>query len=507
VTAALPVFPALPYGFPIKWTPTLKTTIGTASSGREARLNNQPSALHQFELVFEELRDQTQNAIPFAELAGFTQYMQLCQLWLGMYGRFGLFYFDAPWDDSRTDQLIGTGDGTTTGFVVSRTVGIGAVTITEFVGGLNTVINVKIAGVPTSAYTVSGNAIILNTAPSLGAAITATFSFYYVCRFMEDNQDFEEFYKDRWTVNSLKFRSITLGGNGYISGGGVGAAALPFPPGPPITVAGSTYGMIVVEKNLPIPPDGEPQTIATSLSNAPLAPPAVGQYKPTVSGLLLTTTTTNTFIVLFISAEKGTGPPWPAVSSITTTSGLVFTKHYQDQDLYNSSAFSGLFYADVEIWAAPAAAALTNELITVNFNVAVRSAVMYGMAFNLINAASPWDPNPGLPAVLKNTSTTSLVPRLSDIATSNPRGVLLAFCVNYNNPVVTQAVSPSPGFTYGNGDCAGAFILRVGSNTIGSWNTANGQYMITTVPQSGLFVTTSIGVPSSFFIILALTAN
>ncbi len=46
------------------------------------------------------------------------------------------------------------------------------------------------------------------TAPPAGTAITADFTFAYICRFLDDQADFENFMKGLWQVSSLKFRSV-----------------------------------------------------------------------------------------------------------------------------------------------------------------------------------------------------------------------------------------------------------------------------------------------------------
>jgi hypothetical protein len=204
----IPVFPALPWDFPIVFTPNFKTIIGKGPSDREVRLNNQVYALWDIELTFPQLKDQTQNQTPYEPFDGFTQYQQLCQLWLSMYGKAGIFYFLAPWDNSRANQPIGTGDGATTTFTVYRTWGQPPASITEPVGGVQAVISVTVGGTPVSGYSFSRNKITFSTPPANGEAIVMTFSFYYLCKFMANEQDYEEFSKDRWTVKSLKFRSI-----------------------------------------------------------------------------------------------------------------------------------------------------------------------------------------------------------------------------------------------------------------------------------------------------------
>ncbi len=232
-------FPPVPQGFPAKWSPTFKTVVGLSSSGREVRWPNQQVSLWQFELLFEVLRDQTQNQIPYGPLLGFTDYMKLCQHWLMMYGRFNLFFFDAPWDNSRANQLIGVGDGTTHGFVAYRSYGFGATEITEFVGQLNAVSAVYLDGISQSpsSYIVEGNAIVFSTPPAVGVHIAADFSFYYLCHFLDEKQDFEEFFKNYWQVTSLKFRSVNLGGTGFVSNAGTNGD-VPLPVAAGVLVAG-----------------------------------------------------------------------------------------------------------------------------------------------------------------------------------------------------------------------------------------------------------------------------
>jgi len=200
----------LPYGFPIKIRPTFKTTIGVVSSGREVRWGNQTQGLWEIELLFEVLRDQTQNQTVYSENANITNYMQLCQFFLMNYGQLGVFLFDAFWDNSRTAQPIGTGDGVTTEFTAIRTWGVSGGYLNEYVGAINNITEVTLDGnmTGTDTYTFSGNTLIFNTPPANDVAIAMTFSFYYLCSFITDAQDFEEFYKNIWQVGSLKFRSI-----------------------------------------------------------------------------------------------------------------------------------------------------------------------------------------------------------------------------------------------------------------------------------------------------------
>ena len=211
------IFPALPRGFPIKVTPTMDTIIGTTKSLREMRVAQRLVPLWDIEILFEGLKDQTQNQVAYAPFAGFEQYEEIVQTWLMMYGQTNVFAFDCPWDNSRLNQPIGIGDGTTHLFTIYRTWGVAPNATLAPIGVINQALDVSVNGVtvsPTLYYT-SGNRLYFVSAdghfhpPVAGGVITMTMTFYYLCRFLEDEQDFEEFSKNRWTVPSLKFRAVS----------------------------------------------------------------------------------------------------------------------------------------------------------------------------------------------------------------------------------------------------------------------------------------------------------
>ena len=206
----IPVFPPLPAGFPVKLSVVMDTTLGTTKSLREMRVAQQTFPLWDLELPFEELLDQTQNQILYSPFMGFQQYEELVQTFLMMYGQTGIFAFNAPWDYSRTDQYIAIGDGITMDFPIFRTWATGSVATAAPIGMVDTVTNVKLNGavVDPTLYVLSRSYIHFSTPPTNGETITMTLSFYYLCRFVADEQDYDEFSKNRWTVPSLKFRAV-----------------------------------------------------------------------------------------------------------------------------------------------------------------------------------------------------------------------------------------------------------------------------------------------------------
>jgi hypothetical protein len=59
-----------------------------------------------------------------------------------------------------------------------------------------------------SGWKVSGNVITFDAAPASGVVISADFSYGFLCRFLEDTLDFEEFMDNLWSLKSLKFRQV-----------------------------------------------------------------------------------------------------------------------------------------------------------------------------------------------------------------------------------------------------------------------------------------------------------
>lgn len=56
-------------------------------------------------------------------------------------------------------------------------------------------------------YTLEHNYVVFDSAPASGT-ISASFQFFYVCRFLEDEMDFEKFADKLWSLQTCEFMSI-----------------------------------------------------------------------------------------------------------------------------------------------------------------------------------------------------------------------------------------------------------------------------------------------------------
>jgi len=205
--ADIGVFPSLPgLAWSVTKTPTFQTRIQRAVSGRELRALDYPYPLWQFTLVFDLLRDNP--AAGYDELRTLMGFFMLCQ------GAFGTFLFRDPSDDRVTGQQLGIGNASTTVFQLQRAMGsaLPGGGFLEPIVAPDVVSKVYLDGVTQSPvnYGADPNTGLLtfNTAPGSGRIITADYSYYFRCRFIDDAYAFENFMFQLWQLKRLTFISV-----------------------------------------------------------------------------------------------------------------------------------------------------------------------------------------------------------------------------------------------------------------------------------------------------------
>lgn len=195
------VFPSLPgIAWNVVRTPTWQTRTQVSVSGREVRQADWATPRYTWSLDYDFLRSDPS----FGELQtllGFFNKMQ---------GSFGTFLYTDDDDHAATSQQIGIGDGTTVTFPLIRAFG-GYI---EPINRVNTVSSVTVAGSaasPTINYDAgieSGSSLTFLSPPAAGAAIIASFTYYWRCRFSNDTTDFTKFLYGLSSVSGLKFESV-----------------------------------------------------------------------------------------------------------------------------------------------------------------------------------------------------------------------------------------------------------------------------------------------------------
>jgi uncharacterized protein (TIGR02217 family) len=201
------IFPALPgLAWNVTKAPTFQTRIQRAVSGRELRALDYPYPLWQFTLVFAFLRDNP--------AAGFDELRTLMGFYLACQGAYGTFLFQDPSDYQVIGQYLGTGDSSSATFQLQRAMG------TALIGGgfdepivaPNLITAVYFDGItqsPSSYSSDPGTGLLtFSTPPGTGLVITADFSYWFRCRFVDDSYDFENFMYRLWQLKKLTFISV-----------------------------------------------------------------------------------------------------------------------------------------------------------------------------------------------------------------------------------------------------------------------------------------------------------
>jgi uncharacterized protein (TIGR02217 family) len=201
------IFPTLPgLAWSVTKAPTFQTRIQRAVSGHEVRALDYPYPLWQFTLVFAFLRDNPEAG--FDELRSLMGFYLLCQ------GAYGTFLFQDPSDFQISNQYLGTGDSSTYIFQLQRTMGtsLPGGGFTEPIIAPKAINTIYFDGITqnASSYSVDPNTglVSFTTPPSTGLVITADFSYWFRCRFIDDSYSFENFMYQLWQVKKLSFISV-----------------------------------------------------------------------------------------------------------------------------------------------------------------------------------------------------------------------------------------------------------------------------------------------------------
>ncbi len=199
-----PLFPDLPgKSWSIMKSALFDTMVVQHASGRELRAPRRAAPVWQFSLQYDGL------AHDFAHHGLFFRSLQmLIGATHSAKGQALPFIYADQLDDYAQDSILGYGDGVNRTFYFQRPIGIYAETV-QYVTAIDAV---RVNGTP-QFYNwdlVWPNILKFNSssAPISGADITSDFNFAYICRFLSDQQDFENFIEGLCQVRSLKFRTV-----------------------------------------------------------------------------------------------------------------------------------------------------------------------------------------------------------------------------------------------------------------------------------------------------------
>jgi uncharacterized protein (TIGR02217 family) len=191
--------------FPVLKSPIWSTIENESISGKTTRISLYTYPKYRISLSFSYLG------------SGIAGQNQDYQTLIGFYNRCGgkakPFRWTDPYDNTATAQSLGIGDGATTQFLLVRTLG-GFVEPAQDVSAIS---QVTVAGTPTAAYTQVQDpnfglvyAINFNSPPANGAAIAASFTYNWPCRFDDDSVEFSNDMQLFWSLRKLSFTTLKV---------------------------------------------------------------------------------------------------------------------------------------------------------------------------------------------------------------------------------------------------------------------------------------------------------
>lgn len=171
----LPVFPEnISIGWESKKTLRWETTVKKSSSGVRKAMTNWAYPEIEIECQLVGLSD-AQSVL----VQGF-----ICSL----YGRLAPFLWRDFEDRREEDAALGTGDGAITDFQLFRMAGTFRLPVTDVVADTLTV---NVDGVSTQVALLDGGVVRFASAPASGAAISASFDYYWRVAFADDETEFD----------------------------------------------------------------------------------------------------------------------------------------------------------------------------------------------------------------------------------------------------------------------------------------------------------------------------
>lgn len=240
--------------------PMFKTNVQEAASGNEVRNSLTEYPRWEFQLEYEFLTD-----IPRS--TGVSSIRRIMGMFLSMRGRFDSFLVKDPDDYLVENNSLGVGDGLITQYYFMRDMG----GFQEIINQVDTVNDIDVFLTVTETHTIPAtpgpytvtvdhaasfvedvpipanpsytvldgvytftvtnegqdvdlkyrylvdpadytitlpNLLVFDTAPADDVIVSASFQFYFACRFVEDQMDFEKFMDKLWNLQQCNFKSV-----------------------------------------------------------------------------------------------------------------------------------------------------------------------------------------------------------------------------------------------------------------------------------------------------------
>lgn len=186
------IFPALPgLAWSVFKRPVFSTAVQTAVNLSELRTSFSATPVYRFRLSFSVLRDDTL----------YDELHQLAGFFLAHRGRFDSWRYRDPDDHQAVQEPFGVGDSARTSFPLMRRFGA----FSERVAQVEAIDEVRVNAVAVPFEVDSAGVVSFEEAPAAGSVLDWSGSYWYRCRFAQDEQEFEQFMHRLWSAQSVEF--------------------------------------------------------------------------------------------------------------------------------------------------------------------------------------------------------------------------------------------------------------------------------------------------------------
>jgi uncharacterized protein (TIGR02217 family) len=187
------LFPTLPgLAWSVFKRPVFNTQVQTSVNLSELRASLSATPVYRFRLSFSVLRDDRVHD-ELRTLAGFFKARR---------GKFDSWRYRDPDDCRVVRQGLGVGDGIRTVWPLLRSFG----EFTERVAQVEAIEEVRVNEVPTTDYTLSSTGVLsFFDPPAVSAAVDWSGTYWHRCRFVNDEQEYEQFLYQLWKAQSVEF--------------------------------------------------------------------------------------------------------------------------------------------------------------------------------------------------------------------------------------------------------------------------------------------------------------
>jgi hypothetical protein len=186
-------------GWSVHYEPRFSTKTAAHVSGRETRRGQTAMPLWDIELSFDVLRGGP----------AYSEFEALAAFFSALAGQTDPFLFAPPNGlGVFAGAALGTGDGETTVFAVSRPIGGFRERVQAFLAAPVVRANGTIVSASDYVVSILPAAIGFLTAPATGVALTIDFSAAHLARLVDADIDFEEFMVAFWEVGKLRIETV-----------------------------------------------------------------------------------------------------------------------------------------------------------------------------------------------------------------------------------------------------------------------------------------------------------